>query len=148
MTSIYARLNIRFKHQYQTSFSARFDKQDENNQVLDDIEIYINLNINQNLTESDFVRFHIKSSLGNQVQKQESKYSGCRFDKIISRIFYFLKTNERICSSYVKVPLRSPAILIFENDDEYCFIWSVLAHLHPIADSRNGHPTRVSKFRQ
>ena len=52
------------------------------------------------------------------------------------------------CSSYVKIPLRSSAILNIENNDKYCFIWSIVAHLHPIADSKNGHATRVSKYRQ
>ena len=29
--------------------------------------------------------------------------------------------------SYVKTPLRSNAILNVENDDKYCFLWSILA---------------------
>ena len=91
MTCTYARLNIGYIYQYRTVFSARFDKQDENNQVLDEIEIYINLKINQKLTKSDFVRIHIKSSARNQVQKQEAKCSGCRLDKIISMTIYFFK---------------------------------------------------------
>ena len=43
--------------------------------------------------------------------------------------------------SYVKIPLRSSAILITVNDDKYCFIWSILASLHPC---NNSHPNRVS----
>ena len=34
-------------------------------------------------------------------------------------------------SNYVKIPLRSNAILNIENNDNYCFIWSILAHLYP-----------------
>ena len=44
--------------------------------------------------------------------------------------------------------MRSSAILRIQIDDKYCFIWSILAHLHPIADSKNGHATRVSNHRQ
>ena len=33
--------------------SARCDKEDEDNQILDKTELYINLNIKNNLTESD-----------------------------------------------------------------------------------------------
>ena len=29
--------------------------------------------------------------------------------------------------SYIKTPLRSAAILKIENDDKYCFIWSLSA---------------------
>ena len=34
--------------------------------------------------------------------------------------------------SYVKLPLRSNAILNIQNDDKYCFIWSILAHMFPV----------------
>ena len=51
-------------------------------------------------------------------------------------------------SSYVKVPLRSSAMVNIQNDDKYCFLWSILAHLHSIADSKNGHATTVANYRQ
>ena len=41
--------------------------------------------------------------------------------------------------------MRSNAILNFENNDKYCFIWSILASLHPC---NNNHPIRVSNHRQ
>ena len=59
------------------------------------------------------------------------KDSGWRFDKINSMIVYFYRTGELNGSNYVKIPLRSSAILNIENDDKYCFLWSILAHLHP-----------------
>ena len=48
-------------------------------------------------------------------------------------------------SNYVKIPLRSNAILNNENNDKYCFLWSILASLHPC---NNTHPNRVSIFKQ
>ena len=44
--------------------------------------------------------------------------------------------------------MRSSAISNIQNDDEYCFIWSILAYLPPVAHSRFGHPTKVSNNRQ
>ena len=38
---IYARLKNQYKFKYQTVFPARFDKQDEDNQVLDETELFI-----------------------------------------------------------------------------------------------------------
>ena len=58
---------------------------------------------------------------------------------------YFYKTGELDSSKYVKIPLRTNAILNFENNDKYCFIWSILARLHPC---NNIHPNRVSKYKQ
>ena len=60
-------------------------------------------------------------------------------------IIYFHKTGEMNCSKYVKFPLRSNAILNIENNDKYCFIWSILASLHPCS---NNHPNRVSNYKQ
>ena len=45
--------------------------------------------------------------------------------------------------SYVKIPLRSNAVLNIENNDKYCFLWSILASLHPCI---NNHPNRVSNL--
>ena len=58
------------------------------------------------------------------------------------------KTGELNGSSYVKIPLRSSTISSIQNDDKYCFIWSILAYLYPIADSKNGHGAGVANYRQ
>ena len=142
---IYGRSKTRYKFKYQTVFSARFDKQDEDNQVLDETELFINLNINHNLTKSDLDIIDIKSQLDDQIQQQQMKDSGWRFDKTTSMTIYFYETNEMNGSNYIKIPLRSNAILNIENIDKYCFLWSILASLHPCI---NNHPNRVSNYRQ
>ena len=50
------------------------------------------------------------------------KYSGWQIDKINTRTIYIFKTGELNGSNYVKIPLRSNAILNTENNDEFCFI--------------------------
>ena len=70
-----------YKVKYQTIFSARFDKQDEDNQVSDETKIFDNLNANNNLTETDLDNIDTESPLKLQVQQQDMKYSGWRFDK-------------------------------------------------------------------
>ena len=130
---------------YQTVFSARFDKQDENNQVLDETELFTNLNINHNLTETDIDKIDIISQLKQQIQIEETKKSGWRFDKNNSMTWCFNKTVEVNGRSYTEIPLRTTAILRIENDDKYCFIWSILATVHRC---NNNHPNRVSNYRQ
>ena len=73
------------------------------------------------------------------------KDSGWRFDKINSMAISFYKTGELNGSIYVKIPLRSNAILNIENNVDYCFIWSILASLHP---GNNNHPNIVSNFKK
>ena len=137
MATIYARLINEFIFRYQTVFLARFDEQDEDDQVLDETELFIDLNINHNLTQTDIENIDIKSSLEYQIQQQEIKNSRWRFHKINSMTIYLYKTGELNGSNYVKIPLRSNAILNIEKNDNYCFMWSVLAWLHPCI---NVHP--------
>ena len=93
LSVINARLRNQYKFIYQTVFSARFDKQGEDNQVLDETELFNNLNINHNLTESDFDKIDIKSPLEHQIQQQEMKDSGWKFDKVNSMTAYFSETG-------------------------------------------------------
>ena len=53
------------------------------------------------------------------------KESGWIFDKINSMKISFYKTTELDGTSYVKIPLRSSAILNIQNNVKYCFIWSI-----------------------
>ena len=137
----FARLLKQYQFRYQTVFSTRFDKQDEDIQVLDETELFINLKINQNLTETDINNIDVKTPLEHQLQQQGTKNSGWRFDKINSMTINFYKTGELNGSDYTKIHLRSNAILYNENNDKYCFIWSILTSLHPC---NNNLPNRVS----
>ena len=142
---IYARFINQYIFKYQTVFSARFDKQDEDGQLLDETELFINLSINQNLTQTDINNIDVVSPLEHGKQQQEMKDFGWRLDKINSMTIYFYKTNEMSGSIYVKIPLRSNAILNIESNDKYCFLWSILAYLRPC---NNIHPNRVSNYKQ
>ena len=102
------------------------------------------MNINNNLTEIDINYIDVKSQLEHQIQIQETKESGSIFDKINSMKIGFYKTGDLDGSSYVKIPLRSNSLNI-KNIDKYCFIWSILASLHPCD---NDHPNRVSYCKQ
>ena len=125
MATIYARLLNQYKFKYHTVFSARFDKQTEDGQILDETELYINLSNNLTLAESDLDNTDIRSQLENQIQQQEKKDSGWRFDKNISMIFCFFQTCIMNGSNYIKRPLRRSAILNVENDDKYSFCGQV-----------------------
>ena len=93
MAVIYARLINQYKFKYQCVFLCNFDKQGEFGEILDETELFINLKINHNLTESDLNKINIRWDLERQIQNQEMKDSGWRFDKIISMTIYFYKTQ-------------------------------------------------------
>ena len=145
LSVINPRLKNRYKFKYHTLFSASFYKINEEDQRNNEIELYINLNINHNLTESDIDTIDVRSQLDHQIQNQEMKESGWIFDKINSMKISFYKTTELDGTSYVKIPLRSNAILNNRSNDKYCLIWSISASLHPC---ENDHPNRVSNYIQ
>ena len=82
LSVIYARLINQYKFKYHTLFSASFYKINGEDQRNNGIELYINLNINHNLTESDIDNIDVRSHLEHQIQSQEMKESGWIFDKI------------------------------------------------------------------
>ena len=77
---IYARLINQYKFKYRTVFPARFDKQEIDNHVLDETDLFFNLNIFHNLTETDSDKVDVKFQLEYQIQQQERKDSGWSFD--------------------------------------------------------------------
>ena len=145
MAIVYARLINQYKFKYHIIFSASFHKIIEKDQRSDEIELLINSNNNNNLTETDINKIDVKSQLEHQIQIQETKESGWIFDKINSMKIRFYKTVEINGSSYVKIPLRSNALINIKKEDKYCSNWSILASLHPC---ENDHPDRVSNYNQ
>ena len=73
---IHARIMNQYEFKHQTVFSAVFDEQGEDKQVLDETEMFIKSNNNHNLTESDLVEIDNKSQLEYQIQQQEMKEAG------------------------------------------------------------------------
>ena len=108
LTVIYARLINQNKYKYHTLFSASLYKINEEDQRNNEIELYLNLNINHNLTESDIDNIDVRSQLEHQIQNQEMKESSWIFDKINSMKTSVQKTGELKSTSYVKWLLRIP----------------------------------------
>ena len=90
MATIYARLINQYKFKYHIIFSASSYKNTEEDQRSDEIELFISLNINHKLVETDINDIDVKSQLEHQNQIQENKESGWIFDKINSMKVRFL----------------------------------------------------------
>ena len=109
MATIYAALLNQYKFKYLIIFSASFYNNNEEDQRSDEIEKFIKLKINNNLTEKDNHKIDIKLQIDYEIQIQEIKKSGWIFDKISSMKIGPYKTGEINGSSYVKIPSRSSA---------------------------------------
>ena len=73
MATIYAKLIGLFKFKYQCSFLAHFDKIDEENGISDETELFINLKINQNLTENDLKKINVRWDLERHIQQSRNE---------------------------------------------------------------------------
>ena len=100
-------------------FSANFYKNIEEDQRGEEIETFIQLNINKNLAENYIDKIDVKSELEHQIQIQETKKSAWIFDKTVAMKIRLRKTGELIRSSYVKIPLRSNALININNIHKY-----------------------------
>ena len=142
MSQIYANFINQYKFKYQLSFMLLFYKFEEDDDIRKEAEMSINLNMTNNLTQSEIDNVDIQWGLESRKQNIEMQESGWVFQRINSMTISFYNTGNMDGSSYVKIPLRSSAIVNIKNDDKYCFIWSILASLYPCENN----PNRVSNY--
>ena len=91
LSNIYVRLINQYKFRYQTVFSTVFDKQNE-----DEKELFIDLNISRNLTQSDIDKIDIISLLRRKIHDEEMKDFDWQFYKINSMTVYFYNDSNII----------------------------------------------------
>ena len=103
MANNYAMLINQYNFKYHILFLASFYEINEEDRRSDEFEIFINLKINNSLTEIDFDKIDIKPQLEHEIQIQETEESGWMFAKINSMKIRFYKTGELNGSSYVKL---------------------------------------------
>ena len=60
--------------------------------------------------------------------------------RLSKKIFH--KTNAFHGTTYVKFAKRTNSTLNIQNNDTYCFLWSILARFHPV----DKDPQRVTKY--
>ena len=97
----------------------------------------VNLSMVNNLTQSEIEHANIQWEVEARKQNLEMRESGWSFQRVNSMTISFYNTGNMDGSTYVKIPLRSSAILNIKNNDKYCFLWSILAYLHPCENNSN-----------
>ena len=111
-----------YKFKCQLTFSVKFNKQGEHNEIIPEIELPITLSITHNLAQAELENINVQWTLENRIQFIEMKESGWNFQRINSTKIPFFKSGELNGSSYVKLPLSSSALLNIKNDDKYCLL--------------------------
>ena len=137
MAHIYARFINQYKFKYQLFFMLLFNNFEEDGDSRREAEMTVNLNMTNNITQSEIDNVDIQWDLEARKQNLEMQESGWIFQRVNSMAISFYNTGNMDGSSYVKIPLRSSAILKIKDDDKYCFLWSILASLCPCENNSN-----------
>ena len=103
---------------------------------------YVGVDIIENLTRLQLDDIDIMTDLDNEIESRDMEGSGWNVQGIKHLKIYFHKTNSMNGMTYKKFPIRTNAILNIQNNDTYCFLWSILANIHPV----DKDPQRVSKY--
>ena len=103
---------------------------------------YIGVDIINILTRLQLNDIDIMTDLDNEIETRDMEGSGWNVQGINHLKIYFHKTNPINGMTYVEFPIRTNAIINIQNNDTYCFLWSILACLYPV----NENPHRVSKY--
>ena len=108
----------------------------------EEVNHYIGVDIINILTRLQLNDIDIMTDLDNEIENRDIEGSGWNVQGINHLKIYFHKTNPINGQTYVEFPIRTNAILNIQNNDTYCFLWSILACIHPVIEN----PHRVSKY--
>ena len=75
-----------------------------------------------------------------KLDDEQLEGSGFVLNGIVNVIMEVYKVNDIQASSWVELPEKyknNKSIINIKNDDQYCFLWCILAHLFPVEDHKN-----------
>ena len=102
---------------------------------------WVKSDFNYNHTQIAFgtnLNFH--NSLMQKLDNEQLEGSGFVLNGIINVIMEVYKVNDIQVSSWVELPEKyknTKSIINIKNDDQFCFLWCILAHLFPVEDNKN-----------
>ena len=111
MSHIYAKFINQYKFKYQLSFMLLFYKFEEDGDIRKEADMPIILNMTNNLTQSEIDNVDLQWDLESRKQTIEMRESGWVFQRVNSMTISFYSTGNMDGSSYVKIPIKSSAIL-------------------------------------
>ena len=141
MSIKYGELTRQFKFKIRFYANVRYllEHEDELPEV---VNHYIGVDIIEILTRLQLNDLDIMTDLDNEIENRDMEGSGWNLQGINHLKIYFHKTNVMNGMTYIKFPIRTNSVLNIQNNDTYCFLWSILASIYPV----DNHPYRVSRY--
>ena len=124
------------RYKYQLRYLAKFSK------IVNGEEVF------KRWIKSDLIYNHLQSgtqqdthnTLMQKLDDEQLEGSGFQFQEIEEVILEIYKVNDTQASSYIELPEKyenNKSIIKIKNDDQFCFLWCILAHLFPVEDHKN-----------
>ena len=98
-----------------------------------------------NMFKNQYEELREADELGHNLDEFEQGESGYIFDSIKKLTVKMFKYHDIKASSYCKLPKsfsNSKSTVNIQNNDNYCFLWSILAHKYKV----DNHRERVSHY--
>ena len=121
----------RFK--YQLSYLAKFSKIVNGEEEV--FKRWIKSDLIYNHTQQD-----THNTLMQKLDDEQLEGSGFQFQEIEEVILEIYKVNDIQASSYIELPpkyKKNQSIINIKNNDQFCFLWCILAYLFPVEDNKN-----------
>ena len=121
------------------SYLAKFSKYGEEEEVV--FHKWVKSDFNYNHMQSTFgTNLNVHNSLMRKLDDEQLERSGFVLNGIVNVISEIYKVNDIQASSWVELPEKyknNESIINIKNDDQFCFLWCILAHLFPVEDHKN-----------
>ena len=131
------------RYKFQLSYLAKFSKIVSGQSSAEEIVFHkwVKSDFNYNHTQIAFgTNPNIHNILMQKLDDEQLEGSGFVLNGIVNVILEIYKVNDIQASSWVELPEKyknNKSIINIKNDDQFCFLWCILAHLFPVEDHKN-----------
>ena len=131
--------NYFLRYKFQLSYLAKLSKYINGEEVV--FHKWVKSDFNYNHTQIAFgTNPNIHNILMQKLDDEQLEGSGFVLNGIVNVILEIYKVNDIQASSWVELPEKyknNKSIINIKNDDQFCFLWCILAHLFPVEDHKN-----------
>ena len=121
------------RYKYQLSYLAKFSKIVNGEEEV--FKRWIKSDLTYNLTQQD-----VHYSLIQKLDDEQLEGSGFVFQEIEEVILEIYKVNDIQASSNFELTpkyKKNQSIINIKNNDQFCFLWCILAYFFPVEDNKN-----------
>ena len=125
------------RYKYQLSYLAKISKYINGEVVV--FHKWVKSDFNHNHTQ-DSIRAALHNTLMQKLDDEQLEGSGFVLNGIVNVILEIYKVNDIQASSCVELPekyMNNKSLMNIKNDDQFCFLWCILAHFCPVEENKS-----------